>query len=108
MVQIQNPNNRLELHSKLVSILGSEHVYFQPPQSIRMDYPCIRYSFEGIEKYNANNSIYFSRDEYSITVIDRNPNSEIPSKILNEFKYCRLEQHYVADNLHHFVFNLFY
>ena len=35
---------REELHELLVSVLGSRNVYFQPPESIRMQYPAIVYA----------------------------------------------------------------
>lgn len=35
---------RLELQSKLVELLGSKHVYYQPPESVKIEYPAIVYS----------------------------------------------------------------
>ena len=35
---------RLELQNKLEELLGSRHVYFQPPESVKMEYPAIKYS----------------------------------------------------------------
>jgi len=34
---------RLEFHQKLVEALGSRNVYFQPPESVQLTYPCIVY-----------------------------------------------------------------
>lgn len=41
---------RLELQNKLEELLGSRHVYFQPPESVKMEYPAIKYSMTGIKK----------------------------------------------------------
>ena len=35
---------RLELQNKLEELLGFRHVYYQPPESVKMEYPAIRYS----------------------------------------------------------------
>ena len=34
---------RNELHEKFCDLLGSRNVYFQPPESVRLVYPCIIY-----------------------------------------------------------------
>ena len=48
--------SRLELQAKLEELLGSEQVYYQPPESIKMSYPAIVYSKSRIETKKANNS----------------------------------------------------
>ena len=37
-------DRRLQLHEELCSVLGSRNVYFQPPETIKLTYPCIIYS----------------------------------------------------------------
>lgn len=95
--------NRIELGEKLVQILGSEFVYFQPPTGINMCYPCIIYSLENINNTFANNNVYRQTKTYRITVIDEDPDSEIPDKI-SKLPTCLYDRHYVADNLNHDVF----
>ena len=50
--------SRLKLQTILEDILGSGNVYFQPPSSVKMSYPAIRYSRDNIDKKVANNSTY--------------------------------------------------
>ena len=45
--------NRLELHEIFCDILGSRNAYFQPPASVKMNYPAIKYSLSNIENNNA-------------------------------------------------------
>ena len=97
---------RLELHERLCSELGSRNVYFQPPEGFKMQYPCIVYSFEGESRRAANNGKYLSFDRYSITVIDRDPASEIPEKI-DALQYCSFDRPFKSDNLYHFVFTIY-
>lgn len=99
--------SRLELQALLEEILNSKHVYFQPPESVKMQYDAIVYSRKNIQSKYANNSIYNQRDCYEVTVIYRNPDSDIPRKI-SKLPLCRFDRHYNSDNLNHDVFTLYY
>lgn len=98
---------RVELHELLCSILGSRHVYFQPPESIKMEYPAIRYSRSKIESTKADNSRYLGNVRYSIIFISRTPNNNIVDE-LESLPYCSHERFYTAENLNHDVFTIFY
>ena len=41
--------NRLDLQALLEDLLGSRNVYYQPPESVKMNYPAIVYALEDIE-----------------------------------------------------------
>lgn len=99
--------SRLELDTLLRSILGSDNIYFQPPESISLKYPCIIYNRDYIKTEFANNSPYTLGLRYSVTVIDKNPDSVIPNNIAALPK-CTFERHFTADNLNHDVFNLYF
>ena len=96
---------RTELHEILVEILGSRNVYFQPPSSIRMQYPCIVYEWNRNSTKHANNDRYHVLRDYQVTVIDRDPDSGIPDMV-EALPYCSMSTTMVMDNLHQFVFNL--
>ena len=100
--------SRLQLHEELCSILGSRNVYFQPPETLKMDYPCIRYFRSGVDQKHANDGGYISTNRYELTVIDYAPDSDIPDKILAHFPRCRFDRLYIADNLNHFVLTLYF
>lgn len=106
-------DKRLELHEILCEIInitepnGDRHVYFQPPESIKMKYPAIRYKRSRLEKRHANNYAYHTFKQYEIILIDSNPDSVYFDKIAALPK-CRHDRHYVADNLNHDVFTLYY
>lgn len=100
--------DRLDLHTELVSILGSDHVYYQPPESVKMVYPCIVYSLNDIDDRNANDSSYKRIRGYSVVLICRDPDTTIVDSILDHFKYCRYDRRYVADNLYHDAFIIYY
>lgn len=93
---------RLDLQSKLVELLGSNHVYYQPPESLKMEYPCIRYSKSVITNKPADNVKYLSNDSYQIIVIDKRPDNAVIKKIL-DLPYASYDRHYVSNNLNHDV-----
>lgn len=100
-------DKRLELHEMLCEILGSRNVYFQPPSSLMMHYPAIKYSRQDIENTSADNVIYKQDHVYQIIVIDYDPDSEIVDKI-SRIPRIKFDRHYAADNLNHDVFTLYY
>ena len=99
---------RQELNQKMVEILGSSNVYFNPPESIKLKYPCIVYNFNNNNAIYADDETYRRIKNYQITVIDRDPDSEIADNILDSFPYCSLERWFVYDELNHWVLRLFY
>lgn len=99
--------NRLELHELLCGILGSRNAYYQPPASVQMKYPAIKYSRKDIENSYADNSVYMQSLAYEVTVIDEDPDSEIVEKV-SKLPACSFERHYEANNLNHDVFILYY
>ena len=51
-------SKRVDLGNKLKEILGSNNVYFQPPDNLKMVYPCIRYRLEGGNAFPDNMNSY--------------------------------------------------
>ena len=98
---------RLMLHELLCQILGSSNVYFQPPESVKMVYPAIVYGLNDIDNSFANDGIYLSKKQYSVTVIDKNPDSLFVDKIIS-LPTCKFNRHYKKDNLNHYVFTLYF
>lgn len=98
---------RLQLQAYLASIPGVAGVYFQPPATIKMKYPAIVYNLNDIYNRHADNSIYNQKDEYSITVIDRNPDSTIV-RAVSLIPTCRYNRHFASDGLNHDVFTIHY
>ena len=100
-------DRRMELHQKLKNILGSNKVYFQPPPSVKMTYPCIVYERSAIHTINADNLNYLNRVRYTITLITDSPESAFVKKIL-EMPMCSYDRFFTSDGLNHDVFSLYY
>jgi hypothetical protein len=100
--------NRLDLQATLEEILGSRNVYFTPPESVKMQYDAIRYELGGKDIKRANNRLYLFTNQYDGVVITRDPDTTIPDKILSHFEMCSFGRPYVADNLNHYPFTLYF
>lgn len=100
-------DRRRQLQELLVSILGSNNVYFQPPPTIKMAYPCIVYERNTGDSQFADNNPYTFKLRYKVTYIDRNPENDVVEK-LAELPMCVYDRFYTSDNLNHDVFNLYF
>lgn len=98
---------RVDLQAKLESSLGSRNVYFQPPNGLAIKYPCIVYELSSMDTRYADDIPYHFKKRYTVTVIDRNPESDIPNKI-RQYPLSRFDRFFVSDNLNHFVFDLYF
>lgn len=105
---------RLMLHNLLIDAYRRAYpkvekppIYFQPPSNTKMTYPCIIYSRDSADTKFANNNIWRYTQRYQIIIIDQNPNTPLFDEI-KQFSMCLFERHYVADNLNHDVFTIYY
>lgn len=98
---------RILLNAKFMEILGSNHVYFQPPASVKMEYPCIRYKYSNLSTMWANNSSYRLYQRYEVIYISRDTDEEVVRAIAS-LPMCTLDRYYTAENLYHAVFTLYF
>ena len=104
--------SRLSLQTLLQNLIGvrpdgKANVYFQPPESVKMNYPCVVYARDRIDNAFADNSVYKQAVRYSITVIDSDPDSEIVAKV-SKLQTIYYDRGFKADNLNHDAFKLYY
>lgn len=96
-----------QLQSELQNLLINGKVYYDPPESIRMTYPAIQFKRTKYESTFANNQPYQIRNRYEATLIDYQSDNPVINEILR-LPYCTHDRSYVADNLHHDVFIIYY
>ena len=100
-------DRRLELQALLETLLGKRNVYFQPTNNVNMNYPAIVYQRDYMQDANANNARYLHKKRYMVTVIDRNPDSEIPDRV-GALPLCAFVRFFTKDNLNHDIYNLYF
>lgn len=101
-------DKRLELHDLLIALLGSQHVYFQPPDNLKMEYPCILYYKSRPRLLKADDRNYLIRQGYTVTVVDYDPDSQIPYDLVENLKFTTIDSTYRSNGLNHTKLTLYY
>ena len=109
------------LIQELKDLLGTDEVYFQPSAEAGSDENGESYIFTGIEypcfimkrttayQPRADDRTYLFRPGYEVTYINRDePDPEMIAEVMEHFQRCSYQRHYVADNLHHDLFTIYY
>ena len=99
---------RRDLQSKLETLLGSSNVYFQPPESFKLRYPAIVYSTAIPDSKYANNRLYMYTNKFSLIYIRQTNTEDKMKEIAQAFPLIKQDRTYVADNLYHTVYDLYY
>ena len=99
--------SRVELNEMLADILGSRNVYFQPPENLKIKYPCIIYERNGNKTNYADGAMYRDVKGYKLTLIDPSPDSKFDDEIV-KLPYCKFSTAYAKNNLNHYIYNLYY
>lgn len=93
------------LHNVLLEFYPN--VYFQPPATLKMSYPCIVYSKTSNDIRHADNDIYKERQLYNVTVIEHDPDSDVSVRVRDSFRYASIQTYFTKDNLHQTVLNIY-
>lgn len=96
---------RMQLQKALEGI--ASNVYFQPPNGLKIKYPCIIYVRDSVDVAYADNSPYRHTKKYTVTTIDRNPDSPMPDAV-GLLPLCQHNRFFTSDDLNHDVFTLYY
>lgn len=100
-------DRRLKLHDELLSIF-EKNVYYQPPESIKLSYPCFLYELSGGQNIRANNKSYLFTRRYDGIYITRYPDHNFIEILLSHFNHISYDRRYVTDNLYHDTFTIYY
>lgn len=100
-------DNRIDLsnllHDVMIECGDDDNVYYQPPESMKLKYPCIIYTLRTLTSDYANNAPYRSTVSYDVTYITRNPDSQVPVKLLSLPQFA-FDRYYPFENLHHYAY----
>lgn len=99
---------RSDLHKKLKTYFKGAQIYFQPPESIKLSYPCLLYWMDSYEQQFADDTTYTGKARYTLQYITKNPDDEKTLGALTNFQMIRLDNFFAADNLNHYNYTLYY
>ena len=99
--------SRRELDTILRQTLGSSNVYYQPPASVKMGVPCIRYQLNKLQDIRANNKFYNEFHEYQVIYITRSAEDPKIDELL-ALPLCRFDRTYISENLYHYVYTIYH
>lgn len=100
--------SRADLHNELVTLLGSNNVYYQPPETIKINYPCIVYERHDIHNTHADNDAYIDPIKYRVTIIDSKADSPLINKMIHFGHNVRFVRHFATQGLNHDIFDIYY
>ena len=98
---------RNELHEKFCDLLGSRNVYFQPPESVRLVFPCIIYRLGSFDVKHADDIVYLGTRRYVVTLISKDPDCLFVDELV-KWPLCSFNRFFTVDNLNHWTFELYY
>lgn len=98
---------RLELSALLHTL--TDNVYFQEPENIQMVYPAILYKTDDEDTRHANNRPYSTKDEYEVTIMDYDPDSDLRQAFRDlRITGCSFVRLMRVDGLNHFIYSLYF
>lgn len=98
---------RIKFHNKLKEVLGNNNVYYNPPSTTKLQYPCIIYNLSDIRTNKANNNVYLLDHVYQVTLIGTKVTDDTKDKILTEIPYSNFNRSYINNGLYHYVYTIF-
>lgn len=99
--------NRLDFHAKLKQL--TPNVYFSPPESVKLSYPCIVYKRLSMDPTYADNKPYAFTDVigYEVSSISKDPDDNLFFD-LSKMPKSKFLRHMTVNNLDHNIFKIYY
>lgn len=99
------PKARTDVHQLLQELSGyGQRIYYNPPESLKIQYPCIVYSKVDLNAKHADNTPYFRYDTYTVThIYQKESDSALSDRLALHIGFS-FDRGYYADNLRHDVF----
>ena len=98
---------RTQLQSLLETLLGSENVYFNPPVTTQIAYPCIIYSRDLSNVQHADNEPFRRTKRYQVKLISEDPDDGTFEELAG-LPMSTHSRSFKVGQLNHDVFDIFY
>lgn len=93
-----------ELINHFKTVVGIPNIYYEPPEDVKMKYPCVRFQRRRFATQQADNVNYIVHEQFEATLIYKAPDSPLPRRLLMSTPMCSHDRHYTASNLSHDVY----
>ena len=97
-----------DLQVVLQEIMGNNKVYYQPPENLKLTYPCIIYEISDILSNFADNNPYHKTKRYLVTLITKTADNHDYLDALSDLPMCVFDREFKNDGLVHDVFSLYF
>lgn len=98
-----------QLQEILQEIMGPNHkVYYQPPENLKLSYPCIVFERLNALIDYADNKPYLKTKRYTVTLITKTADNDEYVDQLLDLPMCTFDREFKNDNLVHNVFNIYF
>lgn len=101
------PRTKDELQEAFVEFLGSNNVYFRPPESAKIKYPCIIFNIRSGDSQYADNKSYIFQRAYDVQIIHKSADTDLIERFIETFPKTRFDRSFKTDNLNHENFVLY-
>lgn len=98
-----------QLQEVLQEIMGPNHkVYYQPPENLKLSYPCIVYENSNALSTFADNKPYVKTKRYAVTLMCKTADNDYYKDQLLDLPMCTFDREFKNDGIVHSVFNLYF
>lgn len=98
-----------ELQEVLQGVLEEDgKAYFQPPENLKLKYPCIIFERTNALISYADNNPYQVTKRYTVTLITKSADNDKYLDRLLQLPMCTFDRQFTTDNLVHDVFNIYF
>ena len=99
-------SSRIDFHNALKEI--TPNVYFQPPENIKIKYPCFVYSQTIPDVIKADSKNYIVTKCYDVTYIDSDPDNDHQEKVYDSFAMVQAKRYFTTSGLYHYNYYIYY
>jgi hypothetical protein len=99
---------RVDIQEKFKFLLGSNNVYYQPPANLKMKYPAIVYSLDGLDVKRFDNTRLINKNCFSVTHIYRNESENLVETMLKNFEYISFDNRSIVDGIYNDHYTIYW
>lgn len=99
---------RVDIQEKFKFLLGSNNVYYQPPANLKMKYPAIVYSLDGLDVKRFDNIRLINKNCFSVTHIYRNESENLVEAMLKNFEYISFDNRSIVDGIYNDHYTIYW